>query len=127
MTGWQTKKRVITSYSIHYTKLYEPRDRRGGRLEAANPDGARRGLVERRDSRGHRAASLLSAAEVGPVKSPKRSVDISERKPRAATTAVITSYSIHYTKVYDMQLGEQIHRFCHIGRDSVYNRAAFTL
>ena len=66
---------VITSYSIHYTKLYDRSEeavRDGRRLAGRGFRALRRRLVVRRDG-----------------------------LPVSCRQCVITSYSIHYTKLYD--------------------------
>ena len=67
--------RVITSYSIHYTKLYEP---------------VPNSLSKRPD--------CLDDIQSG-QNSPLRIVFMSDW---GAEEGVITSYSIHYTKLYDI-------------------------
>ena len=84
------KSVVITSYSIHYTKLYEPRDEspRPRKPRTLGRRLARRARPSLRRRRRTTLASTLPGAE--PTRGLRR------RRHR-----VITSYSIHYTKLYE--------------------------
>ena len=96
LIGW----RVITSYSIHYTKLYDVIQ--GARLVGANmivgvdTNPAKRALAEKfgmthfvnpKEAGGDLVAHLVNLTKGG--------ADYS--------FDVITSYSIHYTKLYDLR------------------------
>ena len=74
-TIWKKRWSVITSYSIHYTKLYE----------------------------GCRVDSLVSVDDRGQMVLPKELRDKAGIKggDKLAVIRVITSYSIHYTKLYE--------------------------
>ena len=79
---------VITSYSIHYTKLYEsffknPPDYSAGRL------------IEEAGLKGF----SIGGAKVSETHA---NFIINTGTASAANIFVITSYSIHYTKLYDM-------------------------
>ena len=73
---------VITSYSIHYTKLYEEVSSGTVRQAASLEDSfeAVQGIDESALDVANGISSLLDAVEI---------------------SSVITSYSIHYTKLYD--------------------------
>ena len=80
---------VITSYSIHYTKLY---DGRGGAIRSS----AARRIRARWSTpwwRGRRACASRAWRAPSPPPLPN------------CRTSVITSYSIHYTKLYDEEVG----------------------
>ena len=77
-------KNVITSYSIHYTKLYEL-DSRGAGI------GLGLNIVAR-------VCELHKARLEIVNRSPESGLCVRVTFPRLA---VITSYSIHYTKLYD--------------------------
>ena len=84
--------RVITSYSIHYTKLYE--------FSLGEPDGEKT----------ERVTELAWALTRAGLKVPVRS-DIRTEiwvKLLGNMTFVITSYSIHYTKLYESS-GSEAH------------------
>ena len=88
-----TNPAVITSYSIHYTKLYEGLRRRG----RAHPRHGRRRAAAGRRRRGADAADQvrdLEGAGAGAA---------ADRGAEQGRQAVITSYSIHYTKLYDIK------------------------
>ena len=69
-------RRVITSYSIHYTKLYDRKV-----LESAMGD-------------------LAKITGQKPVQCKAR-ISVASFKVRDGVAIVITSYSIHYTKLYE--------------------------
>ena len=78
---------VITSYSIHYTKLYEP-------VFALQPVIPGELLFRIEDQGGKSAGGMdLYHPHVETGRNPVEGV--------AANEGVITSYSIHYTKLYD--------------------------
>ena len=88
VNGW---KIVITSYSIHYTKLYEVVvDRESTMLGGA-------GNVARN------LASLGARVEVVTVVGDDAAAEELARL-MSGWKIVITSYSIHYTKLYDRSL-----------------------
>ena len=77
-----TKRSVITSYSIHYTKLYDPED-----VVCIFPAFVSLNFV------GVWSASWMAVAAVSsPMLIPQAGQVVS---------SVITSYSIHYTKLYE--------------------------
>ena len=109
---------VITSYSIHYTKLYDPPDaalpRAGGRTVRRRPGNRLFRLGGRTEGKNHllsRSRRRASRNRTG--RSRARGARASGRSPSAAYRRryaradrhVITSYSIHYTKLYDLRLG----------------------
>ena len=83
---------VITSYSIHYTKLYEPVAAEAAapvpRLESLDPSIILRALSQ-----------LL--VEKGVISRDEFVQRLGELAAREADRGVITSYSIHYTKLYE--------------------------
>ena len=79
---------VITSYSIHYTKLYERF--RGFAQPRRVLDGFDRKILIVRDPRDNVISRLMWIV----------ATRIGSADPQDAA-AVITSYSIHYTKLYD--------------------------
>ena len=79
---------VITSYSIHYTKLYEP----------VGLDGL---LMTKMRVLGVMAASSCCGVILKRVSTPARTMTGSASARRTMSGYVITSYSIHYTKLYD--------------------------
>ena len=83
---------MITSYSIHYTKVYDgaPRD------PASLVDGDERAIFK-----------TIGDGELFAIAGSVR-----KAKPKGAkrTLLVITSYSIHYTKLYDGAPGGILHR-----------------
>ena len=83
---------VITSYSIHYTKLYEFKD-----IYLKYPKEAEKFFKNpaEYDARLINAESLIEALE--------RFLDGIE-KIKSLHSSVITSYSIHYTKLYEYTL-----------------------
>ena len=109
---------VITSYSIHYTKLYDPLalgPRRRGWRRGPNPGAAAyRRIFATADSCspgvGRRFARGRSSQErcreypgCGPG---HRSLRVRYLRRRiGGASRVITSYSIHYTKLYDRIVG----------------------
>nr|WP_238995544.1 hypothetical protein [Streptomyces cyaneogriseus] len=78
---------VITSYSIHYTKLYD-RHRRCGAAAA------------RITSYNVCYTKLLRGGRTPPLRPDRRTAGAGHPL-RAGAERVITSYSIHYTKLYD--------------------------
>ena len=76
---------VITSYSIHYTKLYELLG-----LYLSEHEGAHHWLSVLTDLHNRGVKDILIAC-----------VDGLKGFPEAIESIVITSYSIHYTKLYD--------------------------
>ena len=83
---------VITSYSIHYTKLYEDLL-------------SRPGVDERRIQQGRRLRDHENHPDAPRRQAPDRDIR-GKRYPGVRSNActeggVITSYSIHYTKLYD--------------------------
>ena len=85
---------VITSYSIHYTKLYEGS---GQRLAIDDLD-----LVTGRIAKGVPGRLSLTTH----VRGKKPLVDLAVALD--GTYRVITSYSIHYTKLYECRLRGQL-------------------
>ena len=112
MTNWCSRESVITSYSIHYTKLYETEEISNLLKETMRKKYGERNLNEHfADTRDtlcyatndnqEATYSLLNtdadiAIIVGGYNSSNTGhiVELCERN-------VITSYSIHYTKLYD--------------------------
>ena len=78
MPQWDRLSFVITSYSIHYTKLYEVAD--DVPLTGGEEVQHRAGRRTQRDHLSRRAGGVHEVQ---------------------AGLLVITSYSIHYTKLYD--------------------------
>ena len=103
---------VITSYSIHYTKLYEYldtlKDRKDGKLilvTAISPTPAGEGkttttvgLGDALNHIGKKAMICLREPSLGPVFGVKGGA---AGGGYAQVVPVITSYSIHYTKLYE--------------------------
>ena len=100
---WRTDPGVITSYSIHYTKLYEAEPR------VAAPETR---SAERTRSIDRGGSALPGASHPPKFEAPLTSISpkhlralhprtlhlgILQRRP----FSVITSYSIHYTKLYE--------------------------
>ena len=86
---------VITSYSIHYTKLYETLAPVAASIVADVSAGVR--FADRAMRSWARAMSSKSTSS-GPC------------PVCVLITAVITSYSIHYTKLYDPGIGATLTR-----------------
>ena len=80
---------VITSYSIHYTKLYELALMRDG---ATLINTARGAIVDH------------AALEAVKHEMSKIAAGLPEGMAMVASSDVITSYSIHYTKLYELAL-----------------------
>ena len=86
---------VITSYSIHYTKLYDLRASTATPVAACIATGWQlpRSRLQKRPVQ-HRRPKMKTGK---PCSQPSTAL-----RPRTMTwTLVITSYSIHYTKLYD--------------------------
>ena len=82
---------VITSYSIHYTKLYEytaahKKLKFGTQVRVTNPE--------------NKKSVIVTINDRGPFVS-GREIDLTKRAFREIADNVITSYSIHYTKLYE--------------------------
>ena len=90
---------VITSYSIHYTKLYEIGDSYNGgvySVEAESLSGAEE-LLKVYSENTITTKDAVQVSKDGNVYTYKVTFDNSGKK----YSVVITSYSIHYTKLYD--------------------------
>ena len=91
---------VITSYSIHYTKLYDfefINSIKGGVISKGYMPGIEKGIREAMEEGFLEGYPIVDVkAEV--VDGKEHAVDSSE------LAFVITSYSIHYTKLYDLSL-----------------------
>ena len=98
---------VITSYSIHYTKLYD-------RLIAAQNDmrylPSPRALLESALVHICRPEDSVSLANIE-ARLDRLEAQLKEGIPAQTPANVITSYSIHYTKLYDADAGQH-----HAGR-----------
>ena len=98
------ERTVITSYSIHYTKLYDTSSKEiGSHIERA----IGRLRVE------YRTAILLCHVEGRPYEEVARIMDVplgtvKTYIHRARNELVITSYSIHYTKLYEEWDGQPV-------------------
>ena len=110
---------VITSYSIHYTKLYEDLEDLHRILEAIQDNGQRSVLatithVEGSAYRKEGALMLFfeDGSQIGVLSAGCLETDLAARVPEILAAgvscgfvfdvqSVITSYSIHYTKLYD--------------------------
>ena len=104
---------VITSYSIHYTKLYELFHWRVVNDRAINPELMRKHIdFIRHETRSEYTVVVVDSLHKLPFK------DFSERRTGIdawlrqmdsirdelqVSFLVITSYSIHYTKLYDLK------------------------
>ena len=87
---------VITSYSIHYTKLYEPR----WVVDAVALSSA----LEEYVHTAHPLAGILRTAICLTDPSPRMD-EAARLSGLSVDSLVITSYSIHYTKLYEMPPG----------------------
>ena len=84
---------VITSYSIHYTKLYEIREAYIEEMQR-DEDVFIMGTSAL-------AGTFPHTQGLGEMFGEKRVLDTPLAEPNMAGCAVITSYSIHYTKLYE--------------------------
>ena len=92
-----SNRAVITSYSIHYTKLYD--DVAGQAHSVIGPPGLSDETCPRCALARHSAATRRGRSR---RRSGNRSrSQTAECPPAQSNRAVITSYSIHYTKLYD--------------------------
>ena len=82
-----SRRSVITSYSIHYTKLYETATSALSLVVA--------------DARGVTVEGMTALRKQARENSVTLRVVRNTLAKRAFTGTVITSYSIHYTKLYD--------------------------
>ena len=97
------EKAVITSYSIHYTKLYDELTHKR-RLSALGPGGLSR------DRAGFEVRDVHYShyGRMCPIETPEGPniglISYLASFARINEYGVITSYSIHYTKLYEMFL-----------------------
>ena len=96
---------VITSYSIHYTKLYEMMlfSDKLEELEAMNLDEPVAFKVKITHTEQFTRTSVLKIFTLKEATKEAKKVEtkIMEKPPEPLFIHVITSYSIHYTKLYD--------------------------
>ena len=90
---------VITSYSIHYTKLYEHSAEQLKQVTHSEGD-------QRSSVCGFAPPAQASRQRMQRVHRSFIRKRRSERRDRIPSIPVITSYSIHYTKLYDPALRE---------------------
>ena len=90
-----TSTNVITSYSIHYTKLYDLRGRALMQVSTASVEQINLSTAfSGGQSRGGRRSFSLEGV-------PPMAQGLSLLSPPPPVKRVITSYSIHYTKLYE--------------------------
>ena len=100
-------KRVITSYSIHYTKLYDDRHKKEYRVEKIY--GQKEDVYL-----GNERQDIPSVDTIfgSPVYFGQK--DLSNKHIDFEADLVITSYSIHYTKLYDMLFSRRYKAFINL-------------
>ena len=125
MTGEQLRQRVITSYSIHYTKLYDT----FGLLHCSDPTCVMLAstYVEEIDPKGagfcgaclrtlRGDCGLAADNDQGPgrIRLIRRIDDQDVALGERIRQRVITSYSIHYTKLYEVacQTRQKLITYC---------------
>ena len=90
--------RVITSYSIHYTKLYELADLQIDQQKALEHE-----IVENQID----VEILIVATDMFlPGDKGETLAQLQQKRLQVVDDSVITSYSIHYTKLYDWTHGQ---------------------
>ena len=87
------RRYVITSYSIHYTKLYEPT---GGYIEQADGNSWMALYAQ------NMLEISLELVRMGYTEYNDKVVEYYNHFLEIGSAIVITSYSIHYTKLYDI-------------------------
>ena len=106
---------VITSYSIHYTKLYEKKINENEILSlyefAKQRDIQIRFIEYMENEMAYNQLKTLTSQEILNIISTKYSFETVENSVNSAAKLydVITSYSIHYTKLYELTLLLNIH------------------